>query len=187
MADFYQDTNWGSQIFFGGNNSDIDFMKYAKGVGALTDEQVALFTRGLTKPTDFRSTWGPNQLDALQAAEEDVVTSNLMKYISNYMSDDNMDANALRRGLITFAHTIGQRTASEYMYSDLDYANMAEKALASRQAAPAQSPLLATFEDRLAESYNLVGVEGETDFRRLMDSLNRRRRQPGNVLDVRNV
>jgi len=187
MADFYQDANWGSQVFFGGNNSDRDFVNYAKNVGALTDEQMDLMLRGLVKPDDFRSTWGPNQLEALQAAEEDVVTSNLLKYISNYMSGDDIDANALRRGLITFAHTIGQRTASEYEYSDLDYGKMADKAIDARRFTPAESPLVSTFEDRLAESYNLVGGGDGPDFRRLMDSLERRRQPGTNVLRVRNV
>ena len=122
----------------------------------------------------------------MQAAEQDVVTSNLLKYIANNMTDDQMSADAIRRGLITFAHTIGQRTAAERGYSDNDYRHMVSKAMDSVIDAPAVSPLVSTLEERVADSYNLVGGGGGVDFRSLMDSLNRRQRGT-NVLRVRNV
>lgn len=187
MADFYQDQNWGGQVFFGGSNSDIDFMNYAKGVGALTDEQMDLLNRGLIAPENFRLNWNRNDLKGLQAAEEDVITSNLLKFIANYSTDEGADANAMRRGLITFAHTIGQRTAAEYGYSDQDYARMVDNAMQVSRDDPAVSPLVTTFEDRLAESYNLVGGGEGPDFRNLMDSLEERRQPGTNVLRVRNV
>jgi len=187
MADFYQDANWGSQIFFGGSNNDQDFMNWASGVGALTDEQVDLLDRGQMAPENFRSTWSPNDLKGLQAAEEDVVTSNLLKMISNNMTGEAMDANAIRQGLMTFAHTIGQRTSAEYGYSNQDLIRMVDKAMATAEDDPAESPLVSTFEDRLAESYNLVGGGGGPDFRSLMESLERRRQPGTNVLRVRNV
>ena len=190
MADFYQDANWGPQIFFGGSNNDLDFMNYAKGVGALTDEQMDLMRRGKASPENFRSNWGPNDLAGLEAAEKDVVTSNLLKMIANYATDDGgIDANAARRGLITFAHTIGQRTSAEHGYTDRDFARMAANAIAEGALNPAESPLVTTLDDRLAESHGLVGGGDTPDFRNLMDSLAHRRRGQGGAsrLKVRDV
>ena len=186
MTDFYDDPDWASQIFFGKQNGDVDFLNYAKNAGALTEDQMKLMHRGLMSPDNFRENWDPNDVEALQAAEQDVVTSNLLKYIANNMTDDQMSADAIRRGMITFAHTIGQRTAAERGYSDNDYRHMVSKAMDSVIDAPAVSPLVSTLEDRIAESYNLVGGGTGADFHSLMESLNRRQRGT-NVLRVRNV
>ena len=186
MADFYGESDWGSQIFFGGQNSDIDFLNYAKGVGALTTEQMSLMTRGAASPENFRENWSPDDTAALQAAEKDVVTSNLLKYIANNTTGDQPDVGAIRKGLITFAHTIGQRTAMERNYSDVDYGSMAQRAIDAAMYSPVESPLVTTLDDRLAESMNLVGGENTPDFRKLMDSLNNRRKSV-NTLRVRNV
>ena len=186
MADFYDDPNWASQIFFGPQNGDQDFLNYASNAGALTLDQKELLERGLLEPADFRKSWGPNDVEALQAAEQDVVTSNLLKFIANNMTDDEMSADAVRRGMITFAHTIGQRTAHERGYSDNDYRQMVSKAMDSVIDAPAVSPLVSTLEGRVADSFNLVGGGGGGDFHSLMDALGRRQGHV-NTLRVRNV
>ena len=186
MADFYDDPDWGSQIFFGAQNGDKDFLNYAKNAGALTEDQMKLMQRGLMSPDNFRENWDPNDVGALQAAEQDVVTSNLLKYIADNMTDDEMSADAVRRGMITFAHTIGQRTAHERGYSDNDYRQMVSKAMDSVIDAPAVSPLVSTLEERVADSYNLVGGGGGGDFHSLMDALGRRQGHV-NTLRVRNV
>jgi hypothetical protein len=187
MTDFYDDADWGSQIFFGGQNTDIDFLNYAKGVGALTDEQMSLIKRGLMSPDDFRKNWDTKDVMALQAAEQDVATSHLLKFIANNTTGDQMDADAIRKGLITYAHTIGQRTAAEHGYSHTNYGEMATKAMNAFMDAPAASPLTNTIEERIAESYNLVGGGGGPDFRSLMERLDNRNQRGTNQLRVRNV
>ena len=187
MADFYDDNDWGSQIFFGGQNSDMDFVNYAKGVGALTEEQMSLMERGLVSPNNFRDNWDANDVTALQAAEQDVATSNLLKFIANNTTGGQMDADAIRKGLVTYAHTIGQRTAAERGYSNTNYAEMATKAMDAFTDAPAVSPLANTIEERIAESYNLVGGGEGPDFRSLMERLDTRNQRGTNVLRVRNV
>ena len=189
MTDFYDDSDWGSQVFFGSQNSDMDFINYAKGVGALTDEQMLMLEQGRLSPDNFRDNWETSNVTALQAAEKDVVTSNLLKFIANNMTGDNIldDPDALRKGLITFAHTIGQRTAAERGYSTTNYSDMAMKAINAAQDAPAVSALTNTMEERIAESYNLVGGGGGPDFQNLMDRLNNQGRRGTNTLRVRNV
>jgi len=187
MADFYGDSNWGEQIFFGGKNTDGAFLKYASRVGALSPTEEALLGRGAGRLDNFRENWDPSDVDSLHAAEKDVVTSNLLKFISNHMTAEGIfnDPEAIRKGLMTYAHTIGQRTAAERGYSDADYRRMVDSALRAHGANPAESPLVATLDDRLAESMDLVGGNAP-DFRRLMDSVDSRRRSL-NTLRVRNV
>jgi hypothetical protein len=183
MSDFYGDNNWGSQIFFGSRNTDDDFMRYAKRAGALNENEISLLERGAFRPEDYRKNWDPNDVGALEKAEQDVVTANLVKFITDQGGWD--DANALRKGMITYAHTIGQRTASERGYSNEDYGRMVTKAMQIAGRTPAEAPLVTTLDDRLAQSMDLVGG-GSPDFRNLMDSLNNRRRSL-NTLKVRNV
>ena len=187
MTEFYGDSNWGSQIFFGGKNTDDAFLQYASRVGALSAREEELLGRGAGKLQDFRKNWDPNDVGALQAAEQDVVTSNLLKFIANHTTGDSLldDPDALRKGMITFAHTIGQRTAAERGYSDTDYGRMVDNAIRAASGSPVESPLVATLDDRLAQSMDLVGGGGP-DFRRLMDSVNNRRKSL-NTLRVRNV
>ena len=187
MTEFYGDSNWGSQIFFGGKNTDDAFLQYASRVGALSAREEELLGRGAGKLQDFRKNWDPNDVGALQAAEQDVVTSNLLKFIANHTTGDHIldDPDALRKGMITFAHTIGQRTAAERGYSDTDYGRMVDNAIRAASGSPVESPLVATLDDRLAQSMDLVGGGGP-DFRRLMDSVNNRRKSL-NTLRVRNV
>ena len=183
MSDFYGDNNWGSQIFFGSRNTDDDFMRYAKRAGALNENEISLLERGAFRPEDYRKNWDPNDVGALEKAEQDVVTANLVKFITDQGGWD--DANALRKGMITYAHTIGQRTASERGYSNEDYGRMVTKAMQIAGRTPAEAPLVTTLDDRLAQSMDLVGG-GSPDFRNLMDSLNSRRKSL-NTLKVRNV
>ena len=187
MTEFYGDSNWGSQIFFGGKNTDDAFLQYASRVGAWSAREEELLGRGAGKLQDFRKNWEPNDVGALQAAEQDVVTSNLLKFIANHTTGDHIldDPDALRKGMITFAHTIGQRTAAERGYSDTDYGRMVDNAIRAASGSPVESPLVATLDDRLAQSMDLVGGGGP-DFRRLMDSVNNRRKSL-NTLRVRNV
>ena len=187
MTEFYGDSNWGSQIFFGGKNTDHAVLQYASRVGALCAREEELLGRGAGKLQDFRKNWDPNDVGALQAAEQDVVTSNLLKFIANHTTGDHIldDPDALRKGMITFAHTIGQRTAAERGYSDTDYGRMVDNAIRAASGSPVESPLVATLDDRLAQSMDLVGGGGP-DFRRLMDSVNNRRKSL-NTLRVRNV
>ena len=187
MTEFYGDSNWGSQIFFGGKNTDDAFLQYASRGGALSAREEELLGRGAGKLQDFRKNWDPNDVGALQAAEQDVVTSNLLKFIANHTTGDHIldDPDALRKGMITFAHTIGQRTAAERGYSDTDYGRMVDNAIRAASGSPVESPLVATLDDRLAQSMDLVGGGGP-DFRRLMDSVNNRRKSL-NTLRVRNV
>ena len=183
MTDFYGDSDWGSQIFFGSRNTDDDFMRYAQRAGALNENEISLLNRGKLRPENYRDNWDPNDVGALQRAEQDVVTANLVKFITDNGGWD--DANALRKGMITYAHTIGQRTASERGYSNEDYGRMVDKAMQSTRRTPAETPLVTTLDDRLAQSMDLVGGGGP-DFRRLMDSVDSRRRSL-NTLRVRNV
>jgi hypothetical protein len=183
MSDFYGDSDWGSQIFFGSRNTDDDFMRYAQRAGALNENEISLLDRGKLRPENYRENWDPNDVGALQHAEQDVVTANLVKFITDNGGWD--DANALRKGMITYAHTIGQRTASERGYSNEDYGRMVNKAMQMAKGTPAEAPLATTLDDRLAQSMDLVG-NGGPDFRRLMDSVNSRRKSL-NTLKVRNV
>jgi len=143
--------------------------------------------RGLVSPNNFRDNWDANDVTALQAAEQDVATSNLLKFIANNTTGGQMDADAIRKGLVTYAHTIGQRTAAERGYSNTNYAEMATKAMDAFTDAPAVSPLANTIEERIAESYNLVGGGEGPDFRSLMERLDTRNQRGTNVLRVRNV
>jgi len=183
MADFYGDSDWGSQIFFGSRNGDDDFMKYAQRAGALNTDEIALLDRGNMQPENYRNNWDPNDVMALQNAERDVATANLVKFVTDNGGWE--DADALRKGMITYAHTIGQRTASERGYSNEDYGRMAQTAMQAAKGTPAAAPLVTTLDDRLAESMDLVGGNGP-DFRRLMDSVGSRRKSL-NTLKVRNV
>ena len=183
MADFYGDSDWGSQIFFGSRNGDDDFMKYAQRAGALNTDEIALLDRGNMQPENYRNNWDPNDVMALQNAERDVATANLVKFVTDNGGWE--DADALRKGMITYAHTIGQRTASERGYSNEDYGRMAQTAMQAAKGTPAVAPLVTTLDDRLAESMDLVGGNGP-DFRRLMDSVGSRRKSL-NTLKVRNV
>jgi hypothetical protein len=183
MSDFYGDSDWGSQIFFGSRNTDDDFMRYAHRAGALNENEISLLNRGKLRPENYRDNWDPNDVGALQNAEQDVVTANLVKFITDHGGWDDPDA--LRKGMITYAHTIGQRTASERGYSNEDYGRMVDKAMQIAKGTPAESPLVTTLDDRLAQSMDLVGGGGP-DFRRLMDSVNSRRKSL-NTLRVRNV
>jgi hypothetical protein len=183
MADFYGDSDWGSQIFFGSRNGDDDFMKYAQRAGALNTDEIALLDRGNMQPENYRNNWDPNDVMALQNAERDVATANLVKFVTDHGGWE--DADALRKGMITYAHTIGQRTASERGYSNEDYGRMAQTAMQAAKGTPAAAPLVTTLDDRLAESMDLVGGNGP-DFRRLMDSVGSRRKSL-NTLKVRNV
>ena len=63
---------------------------------------------------------------------------------------------------------------------------MVQKAMQAAVGAPAESELVTTLDERLAQSMDLVGGEGAPDFRRLMDSVNNRRKSL-NTLRVRNV
>ena len=62
---------------------------------------------------------------------------------------------------------------------------MVDNAIRAASGSPVESPLVATLDDRLAQSMDLVGGGGP-DFRRLMDSVNNRRKSL-NTLRVRNV
>jgi hypothetical protein len=183
MSDFYGDSDWGSQVFFGSRNTDDDFMRYAQRAGALNENEISLLNRGKLRPENYRDNWDPNDVGALQKAEQDVVTANLVKFVTDNGGWDNADA--VRKGMITYAHTIGQRTASERGYSNEDYGRMVDNAMQTAKGAPAVSPLVTTLDDRLAQSMDLVGGGGP-DFRRLMDSVGSRRKSL-NTLKVRNV
>lgn len=183
LSQFYDDEDWGSEAFFAGQNSDNDFMRYALNVGAVSQEQVNLLNRGLITTDTFRNSYSAEDM---QNAERDVMTATLLKYATKHMGEGVTEEEALRRGLITFARTVGQRTAVDNNYSDRDYARMASNAMNTATASPAVSPLVTTLEERLAESYNLTGGTTSGDFGNLMDTLNRRRRSSAR-LRVRNV
>ena len=189
LSQFYDEEDWGSQLFFGGQNSDLNFMQYARSVEALTQGQMDLLDRGVTHADEFRSTYADAEM---QKAEEDVATANLLKFIGKHAGGyalqqiiDSGNADAIQSGLITYARTIGQRTAAERGYSDRDYVRMVNNAMTTLGRSPVESPLVSTLDERLAESYNLTGGSN-SNFNTVMDAINRRR-TGSSALRVRNV
>lgn len=185
MSQFYKDEDWRSRASWSGRT----YTNYAKNVGALTADQVSLLERGMAdlEGEDFL----PGEEQAYLRSMGDVARANFLKFVSKQMVEegrtfDDLTADDVRRGLITYGHTMGQYHAGRNGYSDRDYARMADVAFRTVSDPIAEPSIVGTLDERLAEEMGLMGGGVGTGFEDLMGAV-RRRRGAGGRLRVRNV
>ena len=165
---FYQDDNWANNIYLGANDSDIDYFRYAKRSGALSDEELMTLQRQLddtgTYIEDFGQPMYSTNFDdtgtAIQPRDTNAVAKDI---VSSYMLDlletpegQQMD---ITQALTTFGHTAGARISQDFGYTAFDYEQMAEDIYSQSVLAPEpeQSELQKDLTDRLAMANDLVG------------------------------
>ena len=168
LRNFYQDDNWANNVYLGANDSDIDYLRYAKRSGALSDEELNMLQRQLddtgTYIEDFgQPMYGTNFDDtgtAIQPRDTNAVAKDI---VSSYMADllqtpegQEMD---IIKALTTFGHTAGARISQDFGYSAFDYEQMAEDIYSQGVLAssPEESELQKNLTDRLAMANDLVG------------------------------
>ncbi len=165
---FYQDDNWANNIYLGANDSDIDYFRYAKRSGALSDEELMTLQRQLddtgTYIEDFGQPMYSTNFDDTVTAIQPRDTNDVAKdIVSSYMLDlletpegQQMD---ITQALTTFGHTAGARISQDFGYTAFDYEQMAEDIYSQSVLAPEpeQSELQKDLTDRLAMANNLVG------------------------------
>lgn len=177
LKNFYQDDNWANNVYLGANDSDVDYFRYAKRSGALSDEELEQFLatknfrtstgtlddsgvriEEITKPmysTNFDDTGSLIDPVNTNAVAKDVLTSFMLDLLA---APDGQEAD-MAKALMTFGHTAGARISSDFGYTAFDYEEMANKissdlALASE---PEESELASTLSDRLAKANDLTG------------------------------
>ena len=168
LRNFYQDDNWANNIYLGANDSDIDYFRYAKRSGALSDEELMTLQRQLddtgTYIEDFGQPMYSTNFDdtgtAIQPRDTNAVAKDI---VSSYMLDlletpegQQMD---IAQALTTFGHTAGARISQDFGYTAFDYEQMAEDIYSQSVLAPEpeQSELQKDLTDRLAMANDLVG------------------------------
>ena len=168
LRNFYQDDNWANNIYLGANDSDIDYFRYAKRSGALSDEELMTLQRQLddtgTYIEDFGQPMYSTNFDdtgtAIQPRDTNAVAKDI---VSSYMLDlletpegQQMD---IVQALTTFGHTAGARISQDFGYTAFDYEQMAEDIYSQSVLAPEpeQSELQKDLTDRLAMANDLVG------------------------------
>ena len=168
LRNFYQDDNWANNIYLGANDSDIDYLRYAKRSGALSDEELNMLQRQLddtgTHIEEFgQPMYGTNFDDtgtAVQPRDTNAVAKDI---VSSYMADllqtpegQEMD---IIKALTTFGHTAGARISQDFGYTAFDYEQMAEDIYSQGVLAPSpeESELQKNLTDRLAMANDLVG------------------------------
>jgi hypothetical protein len=168
LRNFYQDDNWANNIYLGANDSDIDYLRYAKRSGALSDEELSMLQRQLddtgTHIEEFGQPMHTTNFDdtgtAVQPRDTNAVAKDI---VSSYMADllqtpegQEMD---IIKALTTFGHTAGARISQDFGYSAFDYEQMAEDIYSQGVLAPSpeESELQKNLTDRLAMANDLVG------------------------------
>ena len=168
LRTFYQDDNWANNIYLGANDSDIDYFRYAKRSGALSDEELMTLQRQLddtgTYIEDFGQPMYSTNFDdtgtAIQPRDTNAVAKDI---VSSYMLDlletpegQQMD---IVQALTTFGHTAGARISQDFGYTAFDYEQMAEDIYSQSVLAtePEESELQKDLTDRLAMANDLVG------------------------------
>lgn len=179
LRNFYQDDNWANNIYLGANDSDIDYFRYAKRSGALSEQELETLERlGLPGGGEFGNIGQPmysENLDELSYGApvglggdpkdpQPRDTREMAKdIVSSYMLDlletpegQQMD---ITQALTTFGHTAGARISQDFGYTAFDYEQMAEKIYSQSVLAPEpeQSELQKDLTDRLAMANDLVG------------------------------
>ena len=177
LKNFYQDDNWANNVYLGANDSDVDYFRYAKRSGALSNEELEQFLdtknfrtptgtlddtglriEEITKPmysTNFDDTGSLIDPINTNAVAKDVLTSFMLDLLA---APDGQEAD-MAKALMTFGHTAGARISSDFGYTAFEYEEMANKissdmALASE---PEESELASTLSDRLAKANDLSG------------------------------
>ena len=168
LRNFYQDDNWANNVYLGANDSDIDYLRYAKRSGALSDEELNMLQRQLddtgTHIEEFGQPMHTTNFDdtgtAVQPRDTNAVAKDI---VSSYMADllqtpegQEMD---IIKALTTFGHTAGARISQDYGYTAFDYEQMAEDIYSQGVLAPSpeESELQKNLTDRLAMANDLVG------------------------------
>jgi len=168
LRNFYQDDNWANNVYLGANDSDIDYLRYAKRSGALSDEELSMLQRQLddtgTHIEEFGQPMHTTNFDdtgtAVQPRDTNAVAKDI---VSSYMADllqtpegQEMD---IIKALTTFGHTAGARISQDFGYSAFDYEQMAEDIYSQGVLAPSpeESELQKNLTDRLAMANDLVG------------------------------
>ena len=184
LRNFYQDDNWANNIYLGANDSDIDYLRYAKRSGALSEQELEKLERlGLHSDTgkfggefgnigqpmysqnvDKLSYGDPVELGGDPKDPQPRDTREIAKdIVSSYMADllqtpegQEMD---IIKALTTFGHTAGARISQDFGYSAFDYEQMAEDIYSQGVLAPSpeESELQKNLTDRLAMANDLVG------------------------------
>ena len=164
LSQFYANPtgDWASDITFGATDSDMDYINYARRVGALSDEEMEMLTTDLIYQTGQSSSRSVRGLGT--ELKKDVAVANLLKFITSGMEGglESVTADDIRRGLVTYAHTMGQRTAGTRGLTDRDFADMAQRAYGNVQGvAPLeQTAFVGTLEQRISDAMGLSGGSG---------------------------
>lgn len=168
LRNFYQDDNWANNIYLGANDSDIDYFRYAKRSGALSNEELMTLQTQLDDTGTYieefgQPMYGTNFDDtgtAVQPRDTNAVAKDI---VSSYMLDlletpegQQMD---ITQALTTFGHTAGARISQDFEYTAFDYEQMAEDIYSQSVLAPdpEQSELQKDLTDRLTMANDLVG------------------------------
>tara|TARA_R110002012_G_scaffold321954_1_gene552774 strand:+ start:12744 stop:14753 length:2010 start_codon:yes stop_codon:yes gene_type:complete len=168
LRNFYQDDNWANNIYLGANDSDIDYFRYAKRSGALSNEELITLQTQLDDTGTYieefgQPMYGTNFDDtgtAVQPRDTNAVAKDI---VSSYMLDlletpegQQMD---ITQALTTFGHTAGARISQDFEYTAFDYEQMAEDIYSQSVLAPdpEQSELQKDLTDRLTMANDLVG------------------------------
>ena len=168
LRSFYQDDNWANNIYLGANDSDIDYFRYAKRSGALSNEELMTLQTQLDDTGTYieefgQPMYGTNFDDtgtAVQPRDTNAVAKDI---VSSYMLDlletpegQQMD---ITQALTTFGHTAGARISQDFEYTAFDYEQMAEDIYSQSVLAPdpEQSELQKDLTDRLTMANDLVG------------------------------
>ena len=179
LRNFYQDDNWANNIYLGANDSDIDYFRYAKRSGALSEQELETLERlGLSGEGEFGNIGQPmysENLDELSYGAPVELGGDLKDpqpkdtrkmakdIVSSYMLDlletpegQQMD---ITQALTTFGHTAGARISQDFEYTAFDYEQMAEDIYSQSVLAPdpEQSELQKDLTDRLTMANDLVG------------------------------
>jgi hypothetical protein len=164
LSQFYANPtgDWASDITFGATDSDMDYINYARRVGALSEEEMEMLTTDLIYQTGQMSSRSVRGLGT--ELKKDVAVANLLKFITGGMEGglESVTADDIRRGLVTYAHTMGQRTAGTRGLTDRDFADMAQRAYGNVQgvAPQEQTAFVGTLEQRISDAMGLSGGSG---------------------------
>jgi hypothetical protein len=170
LRKFYGVDDWGRALTFGATNRDQDYFNYAARVGAVSNRERELLRYGAINRQRYRGHWKGRE-DELVEAEKDVAVAALLKFISEDMEGDLVDATAadVTRGLNTYMYTIGARQKNQNGFTQNDLAEFAESALSSARSSV--DPLVEDLAEQGAQQFG-SGVGGYR-FKNLVNTLNR--------------
>jgi hypothetical protein len=191
LREFYGTDDWGAMLTFGNQDRDASFFDYSSRVGAVSNRERELLRAGAVNRDRYRFHWDGREHE-LKEAEKDVAVSSLLKFISEGMGQggdfSNVSASNIADGLISYAHTIGQRQA---LNNPQSYQQMVEKAWNALESSRASQferddELLSDVAMRGVEQLGLEGGTSGYQYRSLVKALNRIGGQAGH-LRSRNV